>query len=142
MLLKNAIIMDSRFIGELKGIDEFISNTLRNVLYEKVPECKRMLDSQGGSGFASDYGIYLFMNEFAACLGNSIKEDSASDFVKNSFAYINLLGQSDNREILNIVHVGILEILYTENGVDRTWVKLKLSDKLQPYFESWSRYYS
>ncbi|MEN5377908.1 DUF7674 family protein [Sphingobacterium kitahiroshimense] len=133
----------------LKEIDRYIFNTLISVLYEKFPEYKSVLDSQGGSVYAknytsensSDFSTYLFMNEFSIFLGGKIIEDKTSVFVKKSFEYINLLGQSDNCEILNIVHVGILEILYTEEGVNREFVKMNLSEKLQPYFESWSKYY-
>lgn len=130
-----------RIDADLKEIDKFIFNTLSSILHEKVPEYKSMLDLGGGSGYASDCSTYLLMNEFAVFLGDRIKEDATGAFVKKSFEYINLLGQSDNREILNIVHVGILEILYSESGVDRAWVTMNLSDKLRTYFESWSEYY-
>lgn len=133
----------------LTEIDRYIFSTLIGVLYEKLPEYKDILDSQGGSVYAvnynsenaSDFSTYLFMNEFSVFLGSKIIEDTTSVFVRKSFEYINLLGQSDNCEIINIVHVGILEILYTEEGVNREFVKMNLSEKLQPYFEAWSKYY-
>lgn len=126
---------------ELKEIDIFIFNTLRNVLYEKLPEYKDILDLQGDSIYSSEYNIYLFMNEFASYLVSRIIEDRTSVFTKKSFEYINLLGQSDNCELLNIVNVGVLEILYTEEADNREWIKKNLSEKLQPYFLAWSKYY-
>ncbi|WP_293917948.1 DUF7674 family protein [Sphingobacterium sp. UBA5789] len=126
---------------ELKEIDIFIFNTLRNILYEKVPEYKVILASKENFKYSSEYNIYFFMNEFATYLASRIIEDTTSFFVKNSFEYINLLGQSDNCEVLNIVNIGILEILYTEEANSREWIKKNLSETLQLNFEAWSKYY-
>ena len=126
---------------ELKEIDIFIFNTLSNILYEKVPEYKVILASQESFKYSSEYNIYFFMNEFATYLASRIIEDTTSVFVKNSFEYINLLGQSDNCEVLNIVNIGILEILYTEEANNREWIKKNLSETLQLNFDAWSKYY-
>ncbi|WP_223585065.1 hypothetical protein [Sphingobacterium sp. GVS05A] len=124
----------------LEEIDVFIFDTLTGILFDTVPEYKEIVE-MGEDSFFSDRLTYLFMNEFATYLGGQIKSDRTSAFVESSFDYINYIGQSHNCEIINIVHVGILEILYTEEGVDREWVKMNLSEKLQPYFEAWSKYY-
>ncbi|MCW8309672.1 hypothetical protein K7A41_00355 [Sphingobacterium sp. InxBP1] len=126
---------------ELKEIDILIFDILSKGLYEKLPEYKSIVDSQADSIYSSQYNIYLFMNEFATYLGNRIIEDRESSFVKTSFEYINFLGESDNCEVLNIVNVGVLEILYSEKGCDREFVKKSLSEKLKRYFDSWSKYY-
>jgi len=124
----------------LEEIDIFIFDTLTGILFDKVPEYKEVVD-MGENSFFSDRSTYLFMNEFTVYLGGQIIADRTSSFVESSFDYINYIGQSHNCEIINIVHVGILEILYTEEGVDREWVKMNLSEKLQPHFEAWSKYY-
>ena len=124
----------------LEEIDVFIFDTLTGILFDKVPEYKEIVE-MGEDSFFSDRSTYLFMNEFAEYLGSEILAERTSLFVQNSFDYINYIGQSHNCEIINIVHVGILEILYTEEGVDREWIKMNLSEKLQPYFEAWSKYY-
>jgi hypothetical protein len=124
----------------LEEIDVFIFDTLTGVLFDKVPEYKEIVGMGEDSRF-SDRLTYSFMNEFATYLGGQIIADRTSPFVERSFDYINFIGQSHNFEIINIVHVGILEILYTEAGVDRQFVKMNLSEKLQAYFEAWSKYY-
>lgn len=68
---------------------------------------------------ASEEGIYFFMNDFAIELGRELSIDNSSGFVKNAFKYINLLGERNNLEILNIVKVGILEMLYTTESLNR-----------------------
>lgn len=125
----------------LKEIDVYIFDTLIGILFDKVPEYKSLFESEGEFDFIPDHLTYPFFNRFAVILGAKIIEDIKSDFVRNSFDYINLIGQSNNCEVINIVHVGILEILYSEKGVDREFVKNNLSEKLQPYFEAWSKYY-
>ncbi len=124
----------------LEEIDVFIFDTLIGLLFDKVPEYKEIVE-MGEYSLFSDRSTYLFMNEFATYLGGQIIADCTSPFVERSFDYINFIGQSHNCEIINIVHVGILEILYTERGVDRQFVKMNLSEKLQSYFEAWSKYY-
>lgn len=124
----------------LEEIDIFIFDTLTGVLFDKVPAYREIAEMGEDSHF-SDRSTYLFMNEFATYLGGQIIADWTSPFVERSFDYINYIGQSHNCEIINIIHVGILEILYTKEGVDREWVKMNLSEKLQPYFEAWSKYY-
>lgn len=86
-------------------------------------------------------GIYFFMNDFAMDLGRQLSADNSSSFVKNGFKYINLLGESNNLEILNIVSVGILEILYTTEFLNRNMVCGLLSEKLKIHFNSFSDYY-
>ncbi|MCS4224604.1 hypothetical protein M2408_000684 [Sphingobacterium sp. BIGb0165] len=49
-------------------------------------------------------------------LGAQIVKDKISLFERSFFDYINFIGKSHNCEIINIVHVVILEILYTEEG--------------------------
>ncbi|MGE8292366.1 MAG: DUF7674 family protein [Sphingobacterium sp.] len=124
----------------LEEIDVFIFDTLTDILFDKVPEYKEIVEMGEDSSFL-DCSTYSFMNEFAGYLGSQIIADCTSPFVERSFDYINYIGQSHNCEIINIVHVGILEILYTERGVDRQFVKMNLSEKLQPYFHAWSNYY-
>lgn len=123
--------------NKLDQIDDFISEVLKSLLFDMVPE------------YAKDYaeedvfeeGIYFFMCDFATHLGKELSINNSSSFVKNAFKYINHLGESHNLEILNIVHVGILEILYTTESLDRNMVSGLLCEKLKIYFNNWSAYY-
>lgn len=122
---------------KLNEIDDFISEVLKSLLFDMVPE------------YANDYaeedvfeeGIYFFMCDFATHLGGELSINNSSSFVKSAFKYINFLGESHNLEILNIVHVGILEILYTTESLDRNVVCGLLCEKLKIYFNNWSDYY-
>lgn len=104
-------------------------------MFDEVPEYMEIVE-MGEDSLFSDRSTYLFMNEFATYIGGQIIADRTGPFVESSYDYINYIGQSHNHEIINIVHVGILEILYMEYGVGRQWVKMNLSEKLQPYFEA------
>lgn len=81
------------------------------------------------------------MNDFAAELGRELSINDSSSFVKNAFKYINLLGERHNLEILNIVTVGILEILYTTEFLNRSMVCGLLCEKLKIRFNSFSEHY-
>lgn len=122
---------------KLKEIDDFINNVLRSLLFDMVPEYAK--------GYAKEdvfeESIYFFMHDFAEDLGRELSIDNSSSFVKNGFNYINLLGEEYNLEILNIVKVGILEILYTIPSLNRKTVCDLLSDTLKIHFNNCSEYY-
>ncbi|WP_316838580.1 hypothetical protein [Pedobacter gandavensis] len=123
--------------NKLNEIDSFISKVLKSLLFEMVPEY--------ANGYAKENvfeeGIYFYMNDFAMDLGRELSINNSSSFVKNAFKFINLLGESYNLEILNIVKVGVLEILYTTGSLDRNMVCGLLCAKLKIHFNSWSDYY-
>lgn len=122
---------------ELNEIDNFISKILKSLLFEIVPEYATDYAEED----VSEEGIYLFMNDFAMDLVTELSVDNSSGFVKNAFKYINLLGESNNLEILNIVKVGILEILYTTKFLNRNMVCELLCEKLKIHFNNFSDYY-
>ncbi|WP_293943838.1 hypothetical protein [Sphingobacterium sp. UBA7249] len=72
----------------LEEIDIFIFDTLTDILFDKVPGYKEVVD-MGENSFFSDRSTYLFMNEFAVYLGGQIIADRTSSFVESSFDYIN-----------------------------------------------------
>lgn len=128
-------------MNELEKIDSYTYSVLVSLLLKMVPEYKVIFDEKYSESNLPDEGVYLFMNEFASCLSGEIKTNLSSNFVKNAFNYINTIGESNNLELLNILKVGILEMLYTERGVDRNSVAENLSKKLKISFWSFSKYY-
>lgn len=122
---------------KLNEIDDFISKVLKSLLFDMVPEYAKDDTEED----VSEGEIYFFMHDFARGLGRELSNDNSSIFVKNAFKYINLLGESDNLEILNIVTVGILEILYTTEFLNRNMVCGLLCEKLKIQFNNFSDYY-
>jgi hypothetical protein len=129
-------------MNELEQIDDYIYRMLVSLLLKMVPEYKSIYERNYSLENLPDIGVYLFMNEFATCLSDEIRKDSSSNFVTNAFTFINAVGERHNMELLNIVKVGILEILYTEKGVERLQVSGMLSDKLKRDFNAFSEYYN
>lgn len=127
---------------DLEKIDYYIYKKLVSILIKMVPEYKTIIEHRYSLKDLPNGGIYLFMNEFATYLSNEIKKNTSPNLVKKSFKFINTLGESHNLEIFNIVKVGILEILYTEERLNRTRVKSMLSTKLQTDFDTFSKYYN
>jgi hypothetical protein len=124
----------------LKKIDEFIFRILSNLLFKIIPEYQIFCESENKKNDFSN-GVYLFMNEFALFLSNEIEKEPTSTVVNNSFIFINKVGESNNLEVLNILKIGVLEILYTSKGIDRKLVSDCLSEKLKKYFQEFSKYY-
>jgi hypothetical protein len=129
-------------MNELKEIDDYTYKVLVLLLLRIVPEYKTIFEQNYSVADLPDEGVYLFMNEFATGLAKEIKKDKSSSFVQNAFSYINIVGERNNLEILNIVRVGILEILYTEKDVNRDEVNEMLSEKLKRMFSMFSKYYN
>lgn len=121
----------------LEKIESCIYTILVEELYNIVPEYKKNQDKFD----KEDNYIYLFMNDFSTKLSESLESNDNYDFINNSFNYINLLGESNNLEVINILKVGILEILYSYNKSNRDLIKNRLSDKVQDYFIQFSDYY-
>jgi hypothetical protein len=123
-------------MDELKRIDDYTYLTLGKLLFETVIDYRMMTDSR--SYFA---GGYSFMNQFALTLADEIRKDQTSTFVKQSFAYVNMIGESNNLEVVNILRIGILEILYTEGPVVKEFTKSQLSDKGKSLWVHFSKFY-
>jgi len=126
---------------ELDEIDAYINRELVSLLMEMVPEYQVAFKEGFSKEIVNEKGIYLLLNEFAVSLSKELTVDLSSKFVKNAFNFINAVGESNNLELLNIVKIGILEILYTSKGLDRGMVLSLLSDKLKIQFNSFSSYY-
>lgn len=127
---------------EFEEINNCINKKLISLLFRIVPEYALIFKQNNVEEDLHEDDIYLFMSDFATSLGKEmIINNSSSSYVSNSFTYINKLGESNNLEIINIVKVGILEILYTTNNLDRDCVNNLLSEKLRIYFNDFSNYY-
>jgi len=126
---------------ELNKIDDFIYKTLNDLLFDAVPEFKTVFELDS-SNYNFSGGLYLLMNEFASFLAKEIEIEPAGAVVSKAFTFINQLGESNNLEVLNILKVGILEIIYTEKNIDREMIAGCLSEKLQKYFYEFSHYYN
>ena len=129
-------------MNELDKINTYTFETLGYLLFKMVPEYKTIFDLDIYKDEAI-IGNYIFMNGFATELTEEMKKNSSSTFVRNSFNYINEIGESNNLEILNILRVGILEILYTSGeSVRKQTEELLSSDKVKSIFNSFSKFYN
>lgn len=120
-------------MNDFEKLDIFISKIVKDKLYEMVPEYSYYENEETG--------IYFFMNEFTSALIDEIEQSQSNKFIDNSFEFINSLGESHNLEIVNIVKVGVLEILYTSEKLKREKIEELLSEKLKPIFRIFSKYY-
>ena len=128
-------------MDELRNINDFTYKVLADLLFKILPEYRTFFELENNKyDFSS--GVYLFMNEFTSFLCNEIEKDPKSVVVNKAFTFINKVGESNNLEVLNILRVGILEILYTSENVDRELVSNSLSEKLKKYFHEFSKYYN
>lgn len=128
-------------MDELENIDDFTYKVLVDLLFKILPEYRAIFETENiGDDFSS--GVYLFMNEFTLFLCDEIEKDPKGIIVNKAFTFINKVGESDNLEVLNILKVGILEILYTSKKTKRELVFNLLSEKLKKYFHEFSTYYN
>jgi len=126
---------------ELIRIDDFIYKTLNDLLFDAVPEFQTAFELDS-SKYNFSGGVYLLMNEFASFLAKEIEIEPSGAVVSKAFGFINQLGESNNLEVLNILKVGVLEIIYTEKNIDREMVAGCLSERLQKCFHEFSHYYN
>ncbi len=125
-------------MDELEKIDDLTNKILANLLFKMLPEYQKFYEHEN-IGNDLNVGGYLFMNEFASFLSSEIIRNPQSTTVSKSFDFINKIGESDNLEVLNIVKIGILEILYTNKNVNREVVFTLLSKKMQKCFQEISK---
>ena len=131
----NLLIMDL-----LDKIQEFTYENIGKLLFEIIPEYKTVFDSEPYKREAI-IGNYAFMNGFATILATEINKNKSSEFVINSFKFINHISISNNLEVLNILKVGILEILYTSGVAIRKYTLEHLNDKNKILFSNYSQFY-
>lgn len=124
---------------KLQIIDDYIYTTLAELLFEIVPQYKGFLKNHLER--TEKLGDYTFMNHFSVRLCSELKEDPLSEFVICAFKFINGLSESKNLEILNILKVGILEILYTEDATIRSIATSQLNARNKILFEQFSKWY-
>ncbi len=120
--------------NHLINIDKYIYKEIRELLFQIVPEFRVYYDDV-------ECGNYSFMNEFAMKLCDEIKKNGDSDFVQNSICYINILSESNNLEVINILKVGILEILFTSDIDVRNFMFKHLNKKNAEYFSEFKNFY-
>lgn len=118
----------------LNKINVCTYTTLADLLIKYVPAYSYVCD------LSQTIGGYLFMNEFASRLVDEIESNPSSSFVVNSFKYINEIGQATNLEVLNILKVGILEILFSSN-IDKAIIIRYLSENVRKQFLEFSKFY-
>lgn len=127
-------------LTDLEKIDEYIFKTLCNLLFTRIPEYQKYHEIENKEIDLLD-GVYLFMNDFAIFLSKEIEKDPTSVIVNKAFLFINDIGESNNLEVLNILKVGVLEILYSSKDIDRKLVSDFLSKKTKRVFQEFSKYY-
>lgn len=114
---------------------------LGELLLNIVPKYKDIMSSSN-DGTSFEVGSYLFFNDFSSVLANEIIKNENSDFVNRSFEFINKLSSEKSEEVVNLLKIGILEILYTSGIEVRKIVFKYLNDTNKEYFESFSNLYS
>ena len=124
----------------LKKIDEYIFRTLSDLLFATIPEYQEYYELENKEIDLLD-GVYLFMNEFAIFLCKEIEKNPTNVIVNKAFIFINDIGESDNLEVVNILRVGILEILYSDKNIKRKLVSDLLNKKAKRVFQQLSEYY-
>lgn len=127
-------------MNSIGKIDELTFIILREVLFEMVPNFSGFLEKEN-EHIQLTNGVYLFMYDFATFLGNELITNTAGSNVQKSFDYINRLADSNNLEIINILKIGILEILYSAKNIDRRKVASFLNERGQNYFIEISKNY-
>lgn len=128
-------------MNELEKIDKYIFEILNQLLFNIVPQYRQKVKQAPLEANLSDHGIYFCMYEFACHLTEEIKISLESEFVINSFKFINMVGESHNLELQNIIRVGVLEILYSTIELDRNEIKNMLNNKLRLEFSNFSKHY-
>lgn len=126
----------------MKIIDEiqkFTYQGIGNLLLDLIPEYKSIIDADQYQNDTT-FGNYLFLNSFATYLAIQI-ENNETEFLSKSFNFINQLAESNNLEILNLLKVGILEILYTSGNNVRLKTYENLNEKALSIFSELSKYY-
>jgi hypothetical protein len=125
-------------IKKLNEINKFTYQSLAELLFEIIPQYHF---TNLELGYSECFGNYLFMNEFSIRLCEEIEKNKSSAFVSNSFKFINCISETNNLEVLNILRVGILEILYTHGITVRSQVLELLNDKNKIFFLNFSQTY-
>lgn len=109
-------------------------------LLDLVPEYRVFHDQHRAKG-PVDFGSHTFLYEFANALSAALTTEPPSSFVDHAMAFLNELGESSSLEQLNLLNVGVLEILYT-NGIDvRAKARALLSAKNLATFDAFSTHY-
>ena len=127
-------------MNDLRKIQEITQEVLGPLLFDMIPEYKSIFDMDPYK-YEAVIGDYLFMNDFASSLARKIEEDNHSIFVANSIKYINIVSESNNLEVLNILKIGILEILYSSGKSIREKTYELLNAKTKIIFEEFSKLY-
>jgi len=110
------------------------------MLFDMVPEYKDVFNKEELE-HTFEFGGILFFNEFSTYLAEKVVENPNSEFVLNSIAFINELGNCNNPKHLNILEIGILEILYTSGIEAREYFEKNLSLDNRIIFDNLSRFY-
>lgn len=125
---------------KLVDINKVTYQKLGELLFEFIPE--HLFFDNLELDKSEYFGNYTFMNEFSMKLCKAIEEDKSSEFVNSSYKFINCISESNNLEVLNILKVGILEILYTSGNSIRNNALERLNDKNKIFFLEFSQLYS
>lgn len=119
----------------LSKIDLYIYDLMTVYLIEKFPELKSKHLS-----YDHEDGIYRFMYHFSNLVIKEINNEEVPLIRTQAIDFINDLAKSNNLEVINILKVGILEILYSTKSV-REKVRSLLSNECLVYFNHYSEYY-
>ena len=119
-------------------IDKFTFKQIGILLFEMIPEYRSRIEDIGSY---ECLGNYSFLNDFAIALCKEIETSKENDYIKKSFSFINALSETKNLEVINLLKVGILEILFTSGNPVREYSSTLLSESAKIYFMSFKELY-
>lgn len=119
----------------LINIDKLIYHEISEYMLSNFPELKEKF-----SIYDSEDGVYFLMYHFSNLYITEINKNENSLFFIKATKFINELAKSNNLEVINILKVGILEILYSTKLI-REKVRNILSKECLVYFNHYSEYY-
>lgn len=123
--------------GVTQEIDSSLQKKMAEFLFEKVPNYRKIFE-RGGNDY--EIGGYLFMNRFTTDILNEYKSNKESPLVTDFFDFVEECSKTTNMEVLNLVNVGIIEILYSTSEL-REEIKSRLGPISLSLFEGWSGLY-
>ena len=108
---------------------EYNIHQLNSELYEYIPEFEKIADH------SNDENLYSVFGDLSIILANEIiKNEKLNNLITNSFKFINYLSDKNDKEIDNLLIVGIYEGLYHSGKCNEIAKKL-LNEKAKKTYE-------
>jgi hypothetical protein len=108
---------------------EYNIHQLNSELYEYIPEFEKIAEH------SNDEHLYSVFGDLSIVLANEIiKNENLTDLISNSFRFFNYLSDKNDKEIDNLLIVGIYEGLYHSEKCNKIAQKL-LNERAKKTYE-------